>query len=76
MLIFHPEVSKCPTSQLTDVQIGWTNEISFVCSRLNEQMSEEAGEHGYCWMKNIFATAFYILSAFIFYKFASTASAS
>ena len=48
MLIVPSTVSKCPTSQLTSVQIGWTSETYFVCSRLDEQMSEEAGEHGYC----------------------------
>ena len=60
MLIFHTQVSKCPTSQLTDVQTGRTSEIYFVCSGLDEQMSEEVGEHGYCRMENIIATAFLI----------------
>ena len=55
MLIVPLTVSKCPTSQLTDVQIGWTRETYFVCSRLDEQLSEEAGEHGYCWRNYIFA---------------------
>lgn len=40
MLIFHPVVSKCPTSQRTDVQTGWTSEMYFVCSGLDEQMPE------------------------------------
>ena len=57
MLIYQPTVSKCSTSQRTDVQIEWTSEIYFGCSILNEQMSEEAGEHGYCRLINIFATA-------------------
>lgn len=57
MLIFHTQLSKCPTSQRIDVQVGWTSEIYFVCSILNAHLSEEAGEHGYCRMKNIFTTA-------------------
>ena len=55
MLIVPPQVSTCPSSQLTDVQTGWTSEIYFVCSGLDEQMSEEAGEHGYLRRNYIFA---------------------
>ena len=56
MLIFCVFVSKCPTSQLIDVWTGRTNGF-FVCSGLNEQLSEESGEHRYKYTKYISAEA-------------------
>lgn len=67
MLIFDFTISKCPTYQLIDVRAGWTDEIPFVCSSLNEHLSEDAGEHGYCKTKNVFATASFIINCRLSY---------
>jgi len=56
MLMVGVFVSKCPTSQMIDVWAGRTNS-SFVCSGLNEHLSEESGEHRYKYANHIFSSA-------------------
>ena len=57
MLIFHPIISKRPTSQRMDVLLLSDMPSFFTMSDKNKQPSEEVGEHGYYWMKYIFAIA-------------------